>query len=210
MLSNHVLDWLQGGLLPDTFRSHGRNGFTIWFTGLSGAGKSTLAQAVAGHLEDVSLAYELLDGDEVRNGLCRDLGFSKRDRDENVRRLAYVANLLNRHGVISIVAAISPYCDARRKARETCQSFVEVFVDCPVKTLIERDPKGLYQRALAGELEHFTGVSDPYESPEAPDIHIDSGSLTQEESVTLLLDKLSELKGLPGVRQAWKEKKLSA
>jgi adenylylsulfate kinase len=196
--------------LPDTFRQNESSAFTVWFTGLSGAGKTTLAQALASHLADLSLPYELFDGDEIRNGLCRDLGFSKEDRDENVRRLAYVAKLLNRHGVISIVAAISPYLEARLKAREICGSFVEVFVDCPLKTLIQRDPKGLYQRALAGELEHFTGVSDPYESPDAPEIHIDSGSLTQEESVNLLLAKLNEMKGLPTARSAWPQKKLSA
>jgi adenylyl-sulfate kinase len=162
------------------------------------------------HLADVSLPYELLDGDEIRNGLCRDLGFSKKDRDENVRRLAFVAKLLNRHGVIAIVAAISPYRDARQKAREVCGGFVEVFVDCSLKTLVERDPKGLYLRAMAGELEHFTGVSDPYEPPEAPEIHIRSDSQTQEESVTWLLTKLSETKGLPTVRRGWKQKKISA
>lgn len=196
--------------MPDAFRSNGRAAFTVWFTGLSGAGKSTLAQALASHLADVSLPYELLDGDEIRNGLCRDLGFSKRDRDENVHRLACVAKMLSRHGVISLVAAISPYREARLKARETCGGFVEVFVDCPLRTLIQRDTKGLYQRALTGELEHFTGVSDPYEAPLEPEIHIDSGSLTQEESVNLLLVKLNEMKGLPTAQPALEPKSLFA
>jgi len=193
--------------LPDTFQQNKRGAFTVWFTGLSGAGKTTLARALASYLDDVSLPYELLDGDEIRNALCRDLGFSKQDRDENVRRLAFIANLLNRHGVISIVAAISPYRDARLKAREMCGSFVEVFVDCPLNTLIQRDTKGLYHRALAGELEHFTGVSDPYELPEAPDIHVHSNSQSEEESATFLLARLSELQGLPKTHGPWKQKR---
>jgi len=196
--------------LPDTFRANESDAFTVWFTGLSGAGKTTMALALAAYLEDVSLPYELLDGDEIRSGLCSDLGFSKEDRDENVRRLACAAKLLNGRGVISIVAAISPYRDARRKAREMCESFIEVFVDCPLKTLIQRDTKGLYLRALAGQLEHFTGVSDPYERPEAPDIHIDSGSQTEEESVAELISKLRALQGLPKAPRASKEKRLSA
>jgi adenylyl-sulfate kinase len=204
--------------LAGTFQQNENGAFTVWFTGLSGAGKSTLARALAAYLADIGLPYELLDGDEIRNELCRDLGFSKEDRDENVRRLAFVAKLLNRHGVISIVAAISPYCDARRKARDVCGSFIEVFVDCPLNTLIQRDTKGLYHRALAGELEHFTGVSDPYEAPQAPDIHIPSGSQTQEESVTFLIAKLSEMKGCqrrealqskPGYRPETNRRKLS-
>ena len=195
--------------MPDTFQQNKSGAFTVWFTGLSGAGKTTLARALASYLEDVSLPYELLDGDEIRNGLCRDLGFSKQDRDENVRRLAFTAKLLNRHGVISIVAAISPYREARLKAREMCGSFVEVFVDCPLNTLIQRDTKGLYHRALAGELEHFTGVSDPYELPEAPDIHVHSNSQSEEESVTFLLARLSELQGLPKAHGSWKQKSRS-
>jgi adenylyl-sulfate kinase len=184
--------------------------FTIWFTGLSGAGKSTLAKALAAHLADVSLPHHLLDGDEIRNGLCRDLGFSKRDRDENVRRIASASKLLNERGVICIVAAIAPYRAARLEAREICGRFVEVFVDCPLPTLIQRDTKGLYQRALAGELQQFTGVSDPYERPEAPDIYINSDSETEEESVGTLLTRLSDLRYLPAASAGWFQNKLSA
>jgi adenylylsulfate kinase len=191
--------------LADTFRPEAGRAFTVWFTGLSGAGKSTLARALASHLRDLSLPHELLDGDEIRNGLCRDLGFTKQDRDENVRRISYVASLLNRHDVIAIAAAISPYRDARLKARELCRRFIEVFVDCPLKTLIQRDTKGLYHRALAGDLEHFSGVSDPYERPESPDIYINSESQSQEESVAMLLSRLSELQYLPKAHRAWKQ-----
>jgi adenylylsulfate kinase len=174
--------------------------FTVWFTGLSGSGKSTLANALTSHLKSLSLRYELLDGDAVRNGLCRDLGFSKADRDENVRRIAYVAGLLNRHDVIAVVAAISPYREARLRARETCDRFVEVFVDCPLKTLIQRDVKGLYQRALAGDLKNFSGVSDPYEHPESPDIYINTASQPPEASVGALIAKLHDLGHLPVAR----------
>ncbi len=196
--------------MAGTFRHHKVDAFTVWFTGLSGAGKSTLAKALAAHLEDVSLPHKLLDGDELRHGLCRDLGFSKRDRDENVRRIASASKLLNDRGVICIVAAIAPYRAARLQAREICGRFVEVFVDCPLPTLIQRDPKGLYQRALAGKLEQFTGVSDPYERPEAPDIYINSDSETEEESLGLLLAGLSDLRYLPVASAEWFRNKLSA
>lgn len=196
--------------MAGTFRRYDGGAFTIWFTGLSGAGKSTLAKALAAHLADVSLPHQLLDGDELRHGLCRDLGFSKRDRDENVRRIASASKLLNDRGVISIAAAIAPYRGARLQAREICERFVEVFVDCPLPTLIQRDTKGLYQRALAGKLEHFTGVSDPYERPEAPDIYINSDSETEEESVGMLLTRLSDLQYLPAASAEWFRNKLSA
>jgi adenylyl-sulfate kinase len=196
--------------LAGTFRRYDGGAFTIWFTGLSGAGKSTLAKALAAHLEDVSLPHQLLDGDELRHGLCRDLGFSKRDRDENVRRIAAASKLLNGRGVIAIVAAIAPYRAARLQAREICGSFVEVFVDCPLSTLIQRDTKGLYQRALAGKLGQFTGVSDPYERPEAPDIYLNSDSETEEESVGRLLTRLSDLQYLPSASAEWLQNKLSA
>ena len=196
--------------MAGTPRRYDGSAFTIWFTGLSGAGKSTLAKALAAHLEDVSLPHKLLDGDEIRHGLCGDLGFSKRDRDENVRRIASASKLLNDRGVIAIVASIAPYRAARLAAREMCGRFVEVFVDCPLQTLIQRDTKGLYQRALAGELEQFTGVSDPYERPDAPDIYINSDSETEEESVGMLLTRLSDLRYLPAASAEWFRKKLSA
>jgi adenylyl-sulfate kinase len=163
---------------------------TIWFTGLSGAGKSTLARGLSRHLTKLGYPHEVLDGDELRRTLCQDLGFSKEDRDENVRRIAQAANELNRQGITAIVAAISPYREARARAREQCDQFVEVFVDCELVVLIQRDPKGLYRRALAGKIEKFSGVSDPYEAPEKPDIYINSATQTEEESLALLIAKL--------------------
>jgi adenylyl-sulfate kinase len=171
--------------------------FTVWFTGLSGAGKSTLARALGAHLNDLSLRYEVLDGDEIRTKLCRDLGFSKEDRDENIRRISYLASVLNRHDVITIVAVISPYRAARQKAREMCERFVEVFVDCQLPTLIQRDVKGLYRRALAGDIQNFSGVSDIYEPPETPDIYVNSNSQTKEESFEVVLSGLRKLRYLP-------------
>jgi adenylyl-sulfate kinase len=172
-------------------------GWTIWFTGLSGSGKSTLATALAGHLRNLRIEHELLDGDELRRELCRDLGFSKQDRDENVQRIGYVARLLNRHGVIAIVAAISPYRDARGQVRSRIPRFFEVHVDCPLDVLIQRDVKGLYHRALAGELDHFTGISDPYEPPLAPEAYVNSGTQSEAESFTVLLAKLAERGCIP-------------
>ena len=144
--------------------------FTIWFTGLSGAGKSTLARGLSAHLWNMSLRHKLLDGDELRRTICRDLGFTREDRDENIRRIGQSASDLNESGMIAIVAVISPYRNARLKARQRCDRFIEVFVDCSLDTLLRRDPKGLYGRALAGKIENFSGVSDPYEAPEQPEI----------------------------------------
>jgi adenylyl-sulfate kinase len=173
------------------------NGWTIWFTGLSGSGKSTLATALAAHLRSLSLKHELLDGDEIRRALCRDLGFSKQDRDENIQRIGYVAGLLNRHGIIAIVAAISPYRATRDEVRSKIPRFFEVHVDCPLDVLIQRDVKGLYHRALAGELDHFTGISDPYEPPLAPEAYVNSGTQSQAESLAVILAKLAERGCLP-------------
>ena len=175
------------------------NAWTIWFTGLSGSGKSTLATALAAHLRELNVAHELLDGDEIRRELCRDLGFSKHDRDENIRRIGYVARLLNRHGIITIVAAISPYRDAREEVRAKIPRFFEVHVDCPLEVLIQRDVKGLYHRALAGELEHFTGISDPYEPPLAPETRVNSGTQSQEQSLAVILAGLAERGWVPAV-----------
>ena len=167
--------------------------WTIWFTGLSGSGKSTLASALAEHLAESGRRYELLDGDEIRRELCRDLGFSKEDRDENVRRIGYVAGLLNRHGVIAIVAAISPYRAARHEVRSKIPNFFEVHVDCSLDVLIQRDVKGLYHRALSGAIEHFTGISDPYEPPLAPEAYVNSGTQSREESLAVIVKKLADL-----------------
>lgn len=166
-------------------------GFVLWFTGLSGAGKSTLSAAAAGLLKQRGCKVELLDGDEVRTHLSKGLGFSKQDRDINVRRIGFVARLLARNGVIAITAAISPYAAIRDEARAECSAdgvpFVEVYVECPVSVLAERDVKGLYKKALAGEIAHFTGVSDPYEPPSAPEVHAHSDTETVDESLGKLI-----------------------
>jgi adenylyl-sulfate kinase len=161
-------------------------GFTLWFTGLSGAGKSTLSEGLMSRFRDAGARVELLDGDEVRAALSPNLGFSHEDRDTQVRRLGFVSRLLSRNGVISIVAAISPYRETREEVKHGIPNFIEVFVDCPIEVLASRDVKGLYRRALAGEIRNFTGISDPYEAPAAPDIVIHSDRETVEES----LDKI--------------------
>jgi adenylylsulfate kinase len=168
-------------------------GFTLWFTGLSGAGKSTLANLVAEELRKRGHRVEILDGDEVRTNLSKGLGFSKEDRDINIRRIGYVCNLLARNGVISISAAISPYRDVRDEVRGLHQRFFEVFVRCTIDKLVERDVKGLYKKALAGEIKHFTGVSDPYEEPLKPELIVDSSTETVEQSLGKLLGRLEEL-----------------
>jgi adenylylsulfate kinase len=161
----------------------GAPGFTLWFTGLSGAGKSTLAQGVRDVLVARGRRVEILDGDEVRTNLSKGLGFSKEDRDTNIRRIGYVARLLSRNGVVVITAAISPYREVRDEVRRSHEApFVEAFVDCSIDELVRRDAKGLYAKALRGELPNFTGVSDPYEPPPTPDIHVKSDRETVAES----------------------------
>ena len=157
-------------------------GFTIWLTGLSGAGKSTLARALEQALRDRQRHVEVLDGDEVRENLSKGLGFSKEDRDTNIRRIAYVAKLVSRSGGVAITAAISPYRAIRDEARAQIGPFVEVFVRCPLNVLIQRDTKGLYARALRGEIPQFTGVSDPYEPPLDPEVTVDSSRETPQQS----------------------------
>ena len=173
-------------------------GAIIWFTGLSGAGKSTLAQALRARLED-AWRVEVLDGDEIRTHLSKGLGFSKEDRDTNIRRIGLVARLLARNGVLAITAAISPYRDTRDEIRALASGegvpFVEVFAEAEISALAERDVKGLYRKALAGELAHFTGVSDPYEPPVAPDVVVRSDRETVEESLDRILAFL-ESRGL--------------
>lgn len=147
-------------------------GGVVWFTGLPSSGKSTIARAVHDQLLDRGLAVELLDGSEVRESLSRGLGFSREDREENVRRIGYVAKLLSRNGVIAICAAVSPYRATRDEVRRNTTHFVEVFVDCPVEVAESRDTDGLYAKARRGEIEEFTGINAPYEPPEAPEVHI--------------------------------------
>jgi adenylyl-sulfate kinase len=149
---------------------NGFSGCVVWLTGLSASGKSTLAEAVYRRLTAEGHAAEVLDGDAIRQQLSKDLGFTHDDRIENVRRIAFVANLLARHGVIVLVPVIAPYRSIRAEIRRTSNAFIEVYVNAPLHICEERDPKGLYRRARAGELKNFTGVSDPYEPPEAPDV----------------------------------------
>jgi len=171
-----------------TMRNH--TGFVLWFTGMSGAGKSTLSFALSEKLRDTGRKVELLDGDEVRENLSKGLTFSKADRDINVRRIGFVARLLARNGVVAITAAISPYREIRDEVRCLTEHdgvpFVEVYVECPLETLAARDVKGLYKKALAGEIASFTGVSDPYEPPLAPDIHVRSDNQTLNESLEII------------------------
>ena len=169
------------------------NAWTVWLTGLPCSGKTTLARGLARWLKAVSLDHEVLDGDEMRAEICRDLGFTKEDRDENVRRIGYVAHLLNRHNIIAIVAAISPYREARDQIRARIPHFVEVHMDCPLQVLIARDPKDLYKRALSGELKQVTGISDPYEPPMNPELHLNSAEKSPEEALAILLERLMQL-----------------
>ena len=165
----------------------------MWFTGLSGAGKSTLSERLFEKLKQAGAKVELLDGDEVRTHLSKGLGFSKEDRDTNVHRLGFVCQLLSRNGVIAIVAAISPYRETRNQVRAKMENFVEIYVHCPIEVLAERDVKGLYKRALAGEIANFTGISDPYEAPTSPEVTVDSSKETLEQSEARVWDKLKEM-----------------
>ena len=175
--------------------SEGQRGVTIWFTGLSGAGKSTLAQSVAEVLRERDLAVEILDGDVIRENLSKGLGFSKEDRDTNIRRIGFVADLLTRNGVTVLVAAISPYREVRDEVRTTISrggDFVEVFMRCSLDELTRRDVKGLYAKALRGEIANFTGVSDPYEEPLDPELLVDSERESVEDSTARLVGLLEE------------------
>lgn len=165
-------------------------GFTLWFTGLSGSGKSTVANIIEKRLRDAGAKVEVLDGDVVRTNLSKGLGFSKEDRDTNIRRIGFVCNLLSRNGVIAISAAISPYKEVRDEIRAQAETFVEVYAECELDKLIERDVKGLYKKAIAGEIKNFTGISDPYEAPENPEIAFNSGEETPEQSAEKVWAKL--------------------
>lgn len=171
----------------------GHKGFTAWFTGLPCSGKTTVADRVAEILRERGLKVERLDGDIVRKGLTSDLGFSKEDRDENIKRVTFVAKLLTRNGVAVLATFVSPYRERRRKSREEIGEFVEVYVRCPVESCIERDIKGMYKKALAGEITGFTGVDDPYEEPEQPELVLDTDKETVEESATKVIGVLEKL-----------------
>jgi adenylylsulfate kinase len=170
-----------------------KEGVVLWFTGLSGAGKSTLAEALTPKLRALGKKIEILDGDVVRTHLSKGLGFSREDRDTNIARIAFVAHLLARNGVTVIVAAISPFRETREKARALIGDFVEVFVAPPLEECIKRDVKGLYKKAIAGEIQQFTGISDPYEEPTSPELKIDTSRVTVEDGATRILAKLREL-----------------
>lgn len=165
-------------------------GFVLWLTGLSGAGKTTVAELIEQRLLTLGAKVEVLDGDVVRTHLSKGLGFSEEDRNENIRRIGFVAEILSRNGVIVIVAAISPYRKAREEVRAKIPDFVEVFFDCSLDVLIERDVKGLYKKALAHEIEHFTGISDPYEPPLSPDVVIHSDCAGPDDSALTIWSAL--------------------
>jgi adenylylsulfate kinase len=168
-------------------------GFTLWFTGLSGSGKSTISERVAQRIQKMGVPVEILDGDIVRTNLSKGLGFSREDRDENIKRVGFVCNLLTRNGVPNIASVISPYRAARDFNRQKIKDFVEVYVSCPVEVCAQRDVKGLYKKAQAGEITGFTGVNDPYEEPLHPEIvcHTDKESI--DECVDKVLDRVKEM-----------------
>ena len=168
-------------------------GFTIWFTGLSGAGKSTLSEIIEERLRAHGRNVEVLDGDIVRTHLSKGLGFSREDRDTNIKRIAFVCGLLTRNGVICISAAIAPYAEAREWARKEIGNFVEIYVKCPIEVCRQRDVKGLYKLVDEGKIKGFTGVDDPYEEPEHPELVIETDKETVEESVSRIFAKLTEL-----------------
>src|SRR5262245_10968088 len=179
-----------------------KRGFVVWLTGLSGAGKSTIASLLQSELGTRGRGAEVLDGDEVRTHLSMGLGFSREDRDTNIRRIGYVARMLSRNGAVAITAAISPYREVRDEVRRFHEAeFVEVYVECTIEELTRRDRKGLYAKALRGEIKNFTGISDPYEPPENPDIHVYSDRETEEQSANVILDWL-ESRGLIAARVA--------
>ncbi|GAB4237168.1 MAG: adenylyl-sulfate kinase [Elainellaceae cyanobacterium] len=174
-----------------------QRGVTVWFTGLSGAGKTTIRMAIEQELRAHGYKLEVLDGDIVRQNLTKGLGFSKADRDENIRRIGFVANLLTRNGVIVLVSAISPYREIREEVRGKIKDFVEVYVNAPLSVCEERDVKGLYKKARAGEIKQFTGIDDPYEPPINPEVECQTDAETLEESTAKVLTALRELGYLP-------------
>lgn len=176
-------------------------GFTLWFTGMSGSGKTTLARAVERILRDRGLKVEVLDGDVVRTNLSKGLGFSKEDRDTNIKRIGFVCKLLTRNGVVAVGSAISPYREVRDYIRRDIGRFVEVYCRCPLDVLVQRDVKGLYKKALDGEIDNFTGISDPYEEPLNAEVVVDTDKEAPERSVAGIVRKLEELAYIPEAPQ---------
>lgn len=173
-------------------------GFTLWFTGLSGSGKSTLAECLTPILRGRGHKVEVLDGDEVRTNLSKGLGFSKEDRDTNIKRIGWVAKVLTRNDVVAITAAISPYRDVRDWCRDQIGNFVEVYVKCPLEACEKRDVKGLYAKARAGQIKQFTGIDDPYEEPLEPEVTVETDREGVDESARKILSRLEELGYLNG------------
>ena len=179
-----------------------QKGAVLWFTGLSGSGKSTLSRLIETELRKRGCKVEVLDGDEVRENLSKGLGFSKEDRDTNIRRIGYVAKLLSRNGVIAITAAISPYQEVRGQVRAMSRNFIEIYAECSIEELTRRDVKGLYKKALAGEIKNFTGISDPYEAPANPEIRINSEKQGEAESLAQILGYLEQQGFIPAASAA--------
>ena len=179
--------------MSSTEQTMQKKGLVLWLTGLSGAGKTTLAKRLERELQERGCRVEVLDGDAVRTNLSKGLGFSQADREINIRRLGFVANLLSRNGIVTVVAAISPYRDARDELRQTMDNFVEIYVNAPLEVCEARDVKGLYAMARAGEVRAFTGIDDPYEAPLKPDIVCHTSEETIEESVTKITTELERL-----------------
>jgi len=177
-----------------------QQGFAVWFTGLPSSGKSTLARMLQRELDEAGFAVEVLDGDEVRQRLTKGLGFSKEDRDENIRRISYVAKLLTNVGGVAIAATISPYREPRDRARAEIRNFIEVYVNCPLPVCMQRDVRGLYAKAVRGEIPNFTGISDPYEPPVQPEVIVHTERESHEESLSKILEKLVALNCVPAQR----------
>lgn len=183
-----------------------QKGFVLWFTGLPCSGKTTVADGVAKRLSQMRLKVERLDGDIVRQGLTKDLGFSKEDRDKNIERVTFVAKLLSRNGVAALVSFVSPYRAKRDEARKETTNFVEVYVKCPAEECIRRDAKGMYKKALKGEIKYFTGVDDPYEEPLNPEIVLETNKETPEESIKNVIKGLERLNITPHKKDNGKRK----
>lgn len=169
-------------------------GATLWLTGLPCSGKSTLAQALAQRLRGMGKKVEVIDGDIIRKELCRDLGFSRKDREENIRRVGFLCSMLSRNGVFAIAALISPFRKSREALRSKIENFVEIYVDCPLEVCMQRDVKGMYKKALKGEIKNFTGISDPYEPPTSPEVYVNTAVESVEACLNKILSYLKEKK----------------